>query len=201
MSNFLLRVPSADGFECFGPRRFSASRLSHCIRTADHPVINWFSSIKKEIFNCAFFFFGKYLSYNFLTLLCFYNPGNLGPGQFQAPSSQLILNETTGPPKLVKPPKKILKNSNSPSESTYLFDLGWPGGSLVIWQNYLWFLALRIGMIFKASHILFYALPWTKMGKIKKKLDITTVERNLTLCKIKCKNPWFCFNIQICCHV
>ena len=73
MSNFLLRVPSADGFECFGPRRFSASRLSHCIRTADHPVINWFSSInakkiKNEIFTCAFFFFGKYLSYN---LQCF----------------------------------------------------------------------------------------------------------------------------------
>ena len=110
MSNFLLRVPSADGFECFGPRRFSPPRLSHCIRTADHPVINWFSSIKKEIFNCAFFFFGKYLSYNFLTLLCFYNPGNLGPGQFQAPSSQLILNETTGPPKLVKPPKKDFEN-------------------------------------------------------------------------------------------
>ena len=40
MSNFLLRVPSADGFECFGPRRFSTPRLSHCIRTADHPVIN-----------------------------------------------------------------------------------------------------------------------------------------------------------------
>ena len=48
MSNFLLRMPSADGFECFGPRRFSPPWLSHCIRTADHPVINWFSSINSK---------------------------------------------------------------------------------------------------------------------------------------------------------
>ena len=68
------------------------------------------SKNKKRDFQLCFLFFGKYFSYNFLTFLCFYNPGNLIPGQFQAPSSQLIPNETTDPPKLVKPPKKDWEN-------------------------------------------------------------------------------------------
>ena len=123
----------------------------------------------------------------------FYNSGNLIPGKFQAPSSQLIPNEITGSPKLVKPPKKIVKDSSSSSESTNLFGLGWPGGSITIWQNYLRIMALCVGMVFKVSHVLFL-ICWPRWEKWK--LDISTVERNLTLSKIKRKNPWFCFNIK-----